>query len=219
MGGTGASGDAARRDAPVRSIAIIGAGGMARDALHVLDALGLGAKLAGFFESAAVWRPRRVGGLPVLSLDTLDTGAMDLVVAVGSGNAREAIIGSLPSEARYPSYLHPSVLVGRNVGIGAGTLVCAGSILTCDIEVGEHVQLNIGTYVTHDCVLGALVTTGPGVRISGNCTIGRRAYIGTNACLRERTRVGDDAVVGMGAVVVADIDGGVWVGNPARRLR
>lgn len=203
----------------MKRIAIVGAGGMARDALHTLDALGLGGRIAGFFESPDVWTEREVGGLKVRPLAAIDAATMDILIAIGSGAARELVVHALPTDARYPTFVHPSVSVGRNVEIGAGSLVCAGSILTCDIRIGAHVQLNIATLVTHDCVLEDFATTAPGVRISGNCRLGRRAYVGTSACIRERTRIGDDVTVGMGAVVVNDLDAGTWVGNPARRLR
>ncbi len=204
----------------MKSIAIIGAGGMARDALHTLDALGLAAAVIGFFETPEIVRERDVSGLPVRATTALDIGATDLLVAVGSGTARSVLVAGLPPTARYPRYVHPSVSIGRNVEMGSGTLVCAGSIMTGDIRLGRHVQLNIGTFVTHDCVLGDFVTTAPGVRISGNCRIGPRSFIGTNASIREGTTIDADTVVGMGAVVTRDLSGGgVWIGNPARRIR
>lgn len=203
----------------MRPIAIIGAGGMARDALHTLAALGLDGQVAAFFESRDVWRPRDLAGLPVRALPTLDATAMDVLVAIGSGGAREALVEALPADTVFPTYIHPSVQVGPRVDIGAGSLVCAGSILTTDIRIGRHAQLNIGTFVTHDCVLGDFVTASPGVRLNGNCTVGARVLLGTGACVRERTTIAADSVIGMGAVVLRDVAGGTWVGNPARRLR
>lgn len=202
----------------MKRIAIVGAGGMARDALHVLDALGLGARISGFHESAAVWQARDLLGLPVLPLDRIDAGS-DVLIAIGNGAARAAMVEAMPVEVDYPVFVHPSVSIGRAVELGEGTLVCAGSILTVNIRVGRHVQLNLGSFLAHDGAHGDFVTTGPGARINGHCTIGARAYIGSNACLRERTTVAADAVIGMGAVVVCDVPGGTWVGNPARRLR
>lgn len=203
----------------MRHIAIIGAGGMARDALHTLDALGIADRVVGFFESPAIWSERRVGGLPVLASTHLDFDSMELLVAVGCGSARASIVADFPGGAYYPSYVHPSVQLGRRVEIGAGCLVCAGSLLTTDIRIGRHVQLNIGTFVTHDCVLEDFVTAAPGVRLSGNCTVGARAFLGTGSCVRERTTIAADSIIGMGAVVTCDVPGGTWVGNPARHLR
>jgi acetyltransferase-like isoleucine patch superfamily enzyme len=38
--------------------------------------------------------------------------------------------------------------------------------------------------------------------------------------IRENVRIGAGAVIGMGAVVLADVpDGQTWVGSPARKLR
>lgn len=192
---------------------------MARDAMHTLDALGLAGRVCGFFESASAYRARQIDGVPVQPIESLDCDAADVLVAVGAGHVRAALVASLPAWTRYPIYVHPGVPVGRRVELGAGTFIGAGCILTCDITVGSHVQLNIGTTVTHDCVLGDYVTTAPGVRLSGGCRIGEGAFLGSGACVRERVSILPGAVVGMGAVVLRDVPGGVWVGNPARQLR
>lgn len=202
-----------------RPIGIVGAGGMARDALVVLDALGLTSKVSNFYESDAVWRPRTIHGFEVKPLSELDTEKCDAIVALGSGSHRQAIVESLPPTTRYPTYLHPSVARGRSVDIGEGVIVCAGSVLTIDITIQSHAQINVCSSVTHDCVIGAFATISPGVRLSGCCTLGRRVFIGTGASLREKVNIADDITVGMGAVVVSSLSRhGTYVGCPARRV-
>jgi virginiamycin A acetyltransferase len=50
--------------------------------------------------------------------------------------------------------------------------------------------------------------------------IGNDVWIGDNACIRFGTRIGHGAVIGMGAVVVADVPPyAIVVGSPARVLR
>ncbi|WP_269449113.1 CatB-related O-acetyltransferase [Massilia endophytica] len=50
--------------------------------------------------------------------------------------------------------------------------------------------------------------------------IGNDVWIGDNACIRFGTKIGDGAVIGMGAVVVADVPPyAIVVGSPARVLR
>lgn len=204
----------------VKGIAIIGASGMARDALNVLDALGLADRVVGMFESDDIWQSREISGFPVLPFSAIEPGKVEALIAVGDPRQRASIRDRLPSEIHYPVFVHPSVVVGRKVELSKGTLVCAGSILTCDITIADHVQINIATSVTHDCVLGNFSTTAPGVRISGNCTIGAYAYLGTNCSVHQKIRIGEGVTVGMGSVVIRDLDaGGVYVGNPARRIR
>lgn len=202
----------------MKSIAIVGAGGMARDALVVLDALGLGGRVSGFYESDEVWSDRRIKGLPVCRLSSINVATQHVVVGIGDGLIRQKVVELLPSHAVFPTFMHPSVVRGRDVELDAGTIICAGTVLTTDITFGKHVLVNVGCTITHDCTLGDYATLSPGCRLSGNCSVGKRVFIGTAACLREKTTVVDDVVIGMGAVVVDSLtEAGTYIGCPARR--
>ena len=64
-----------------------------------------------------------------------------------------------------------------------------------------------------------LATFAGRVSLGDGVVVGRGAYLGQATCVRENVKVCDDAVVGMGAVVLADIPPGeARVGPPARRL-
>jgi len=201
----------------MRSIAIIGAGGMGRDALLVLDALGLSGRIRAFYEHDSHWRDRCIHDIPVRPLRELDIISSDVLVAIGNGELRKTIVQSLPPDTRYPTFVHPSTIVGRKVELAQGTLVSAGCILTTDITIGRHVQINIGSSITHDCVVGDFSTLSPGVSLSGNCIVEQHAFLGTRCVVREKCRIGAGTTIGMGAVVVRDALDGVWLGNPARR--
>jgi acetyltransferase-like isoleucine patch superfamily enzyme len=109
------------------------------------------------------------------------------------------------------------------VQVAGGVVICAGSILTVNIEVHEHAQINLDCTVGHDAVIGAYATLSPGVHISGNVTLERRAFFGTGAVTvnglpGRPLKIGEDAVIGAGAVVTRDIEAGITaIGVPARR--
>lgn len=201
----------------MRKIGIFGSGGFGREVLSLLDHAGLGNKVASFFETDEIWKDRTVSGLPVLPLSQFDPAKTELVLALGNPAARRAVRDSLPPETRYPTIIHPTVVQGRSIELGTGVVICAGCILTCDIQIGAHVQLNLSTTVGHDCSLEDFVTTAPAVNISGRCQIGTGTYMGTNASLREGLSIAAESVIGMGAVVVSSISrAGIFVGNPAK---
>ncbi|WBX94205.1 NeuD/PglB/VioB family sugar acetyltransferase [Pseudoxanthomonas mexicana] len=203
----------------MKKIAIVGAGGFAREVLWLLTDLGLESRVGGFFETDEIWREREVSGLPVAPISSLDSGRWEAVLAVGSPAVRRNLRDALPKEITYPTLVHPSVQSSRRVDLAPGVVVCAGSILTCDIVVSEHVHLNLATTVGHDCQLRPFVTTAPAVNISGACDIGELTYIGTNAALREGLKIAAGTTIGMGAIVVSHIEeAGVYVGNPAKKL-
>lgn len=203
----------------MKNIAIVGAGGFAREVLWLLTDLGLESRVGGFFETDELWKEREVSGLPVAPLSSLDSGRWEAVLAVGSPAVRRNLRDALPKDMTYPTLVHPSVQRSRRVDLAPGVVVCAGSILTCDIVVSEHVHLNLATTVGHDCQLRPFVTTAPAVNISGACDIGELTYIGTNAALREGLKITAGTTIGMGAIVVSHIEeAGVYVGNPAKKL-
>jgi len=143
----------------------------------------------------------------------------EVVVAVGNSQDRKRMIESLPKETKFTTLIHPSVISG-NYTIGEGSIICAGVILTVNIKIGKHAQLNLHSDIGHDCSIGDYFTLAPGARISGNVTIGNNVYIGTNACVREKITICDNVVIGMGAIVVKDLtEAGVYIGNPLRKIK
>lgn len=112
-----------------------------------------------------------------------------------------------------------------NVSVGEGAIFCANTMVTGDAEIGTHFHCNIYSYVAHDCRIGDFVTFAPRVSCNGRVEIDDYAYIGTGAILKQGSherplRIGKGAVVGMGAVVLKDVnDGEVVVGNPATVIR
>lgn len=125
----------------------------------------------------------------------------------------------------FETLIHPSVRISRHVTMGDGVMICAGSVLTVDIDLGRHVQINIGCTVSHDAVLGDYATLSPGVHIPGAVHLGQRVFVGVGATFvngapDQPLIVGDDAVIGAGACVTKSVPPGVTVvGVPARPLQ
>jgi len=161
----------------------------------------------------------KILGLDVIPLSSFDPALYKVIVAIGDPIARKEIVESLPRDTVYATIIHPNVVMSKWLEIGEGSIITAGTILTCNIKIGKHVHLNLHTTVGHDCIIGDYVTTAPATNISGKCTIGECSYLGTNSALRQGITIGDHVTIGMGAVVVKDvIEEGTYVGNPLRKL-
>lgn len=156
-------------------------------------------------------------GRPVLPLSTYNFTGKQILIAIAAPEIRKRLAQQLDS-FHFATLIHPSASIGMNVQIGKGSIICQQVVLTCDIHLGEQCQLNLATTIGHDCTIGDYFTTAPGANISGSCSIGREVYLGTQAAIREKTHITDNVIVGMGGVVVKDInESGIYIGFPVKR--
>jgi sugar O-acyltransferase (sialic acid O-acetyltransferase NeuD family) len=204
-------------------ILVIGAGRYARDLIHAIELEGR-FQIKGIVDVNTECSEDEVFGHAVLrGRDVLQQPETPrrAFVAIPSSSVRGAWITHLSGlEFELPSLVHPSAMVGRNVEIGAGSALLAGSIVNCGSRLGRGVVLHIGTCVDHDCLLGDLVHLAPGARIAANVHVGARSHIGIGACVTQGLEIGPDSIISAGAAVVAAIPAGATAGGvPARVLR
>jgi len=172
-----------------------------------------------FMVSDAHFIEREMMGIEVIPQSSFSPDLYEVVVAIADPIAREKIVESLPNETKFGKVIHPSAQISRWVNIGEGSIITAGCIVTVNVKIGKHAQLNLQTSVGHDSIIGDYFTTAPGARINGNSCIGHSVYVGSNATLRQGINVCNNALIGMGAVVVKDItEKGVYIGNPAVKM-
>lgn len=107
------------------------------------------------------------------------------------------------------------VLLERHVSIGSNTCVDQGRHRTTTI--GEGTKVDNLVHIAHNAIIGRHCLIIAHSMIAGSAEIGDYTRIAPGALIRDWRTVGDHALVGMGSVVVKDVDDGITVaGNPAR---
>lgn len=165
---------------------------------------------------------QELGGLPVLGDDAWVFEHLErnvhFVVAVGDPDQRKKIAERyLEAGFRPATLIHPSVSMAEDVRLGRGCVLCAGAVLTTNIQLGDFVSVNLNATVGHDTELGAYSTVHPGVNISGGVQIGESSELGSGSVVLPGRKIGAKAVLGAGSVVTRDLEGGrTYIGVPAR---
>ncbi len=207
----------------MRDLVVIGAGGMAREVLDVVEAINASKdawRVVGLVAEPAPEESllRRRGYRFLGNLEKLRDLDCDVVIGIGNGSVRSRIDAEVsPWGHRSATLLHPASTVGSDVQVGEGAVLLAGVRITTNIVLGRHVQINQNATVGHDCRLGDYVSLNPLAAVSGNVAIGSETTVGANAVIIEGRRVGRRCMIGAGAVVIRDVeDDQTVVGVPAK---
>jgi sugar O-acyltransferase (sialic acid O-acetyltransferase NeuD family) len=211
-----------------QQIAVYGAGGFGREVAWLAESCGTPeerCEVVCFVDDTAAHHGSVINDIPVMGLREARERFPDarLVTAVGGPALREQLAAQ-GAEAgfAFATLVHPDTRRSRWVEMGEGTVICAGNILTTNITLGRHVQINLDCTVGHDVVMGDFTTLAPGVHVSGWVHMGKRVYVGTGAAILNGSSdaplvIGDDAVIGGAACVTRSVAPGTTVvGVPAR---
>lgn len=183
---------------------IFGAGGSGREIAWLAEQCWGDAVQPIFLVDQHAYLSGPVNGVRVMLLaDVVLDNADRFVVAIGDPTLRRNAVTNCINAGLHPATLiHPRVEMSGRVKVGQGSVICAGSIATTDVVIGDHVHVNLVCTISHDVRLGDYTTLSPGVHISGNVDIGRDVFIGTGANIING-RPGDPLVIGDGAVIAA----------------
>jgi sugar O-acyltransferase (sialic acid O-acetyltransferase NeuD family) len=187
---------------------IVPAGGFARELMSMAAACDF--EIEGLYDDKPSQGLKPVDQIPINS---------SICIAIGSSKQRKNFYTRLNSKGNFPAIIHPRALIQEptTVNYGEGTVITAGSILTCDISLGRFVLVNLNCSIGHDCKLHDFVSLMPGVNLGGAVELEEGVYVGTGATILPEIKIGAWSTVGAGALVTKDVPPGKTVkGIPAR---
>lgn len=212
----------------MKDLIIFGASGFGREVAWAVERLNKAEptwNLLGFMDDNDEIQNSLINGYKVLgkSSDVIHYPEAYFVCAVGASRVRERIVNKLKSinpDIKFGTVIDPTVEMSNLVTVGEGTIICAHTIITVNIEIGSHVIINLDCTVGHDAILKDFVTLYPSVNVSGITNIGHAVELGTGMQIIQGKTVGDYSIVGAGAVVVKDIpEKCTAVGSPAKPIK
>lgn len=110
------------------------------------------------------------------------------------------------------------VLIGNSVEVGSCSVIAQGTIEPTVIE--DYVKIDDSCFIAHNVYIskGSLIIANS--EISGSVFIGKNSWISPNVCIKDGVNIGDNCTIGMGSVVLKDVEHHTTIiGNPGRPLK
>lgn len=211
-----------------KDIIIIGAGGFGREIKFLIDDINkieYKFNIIGFIDDNLP-KGQIINGIEVLGdlnfLVKLNK-PISIVLGIGDPIVKKKIISAIQNNTffNFPNLIHPNVIIGTDeVILGHGNVICAGNIITCNINIKNFVTLNLSCTVGHDTIINDFASFMPSVNISGEVLINECVYVGTGAKIINQLEIGEKTIVGAGAVVSKSLPSNCTaVGIPAKPIK
>lgn len=203
-------------------VVIFGAGGHAQVLIDILELVGV-YRIAGIYDDSPHLVGKLIYGYPILGAIGSNVAIRKGIIGIGDNDQRsliaQRILEKMP-DFEFISAVHPSAIIGKNVSIGPGVAVMAGSVVNPNTVLEAHSVVNTMSSVDHDCHLAPFSSVAPGAHLGGNVRLGNRSFIGMGATVIQNIQIGQDTVVGAGATVVSNLPSQVIAfGTPAKVTR
>jgi sugar O-acyltransferase (sialic acid O-acetyltransferase NeuD family) len=206
-------------------VVIIGAGGHGRVVLDILRAEGKH-NVVGFLDADPTLAGSTVGGLPVMGRVNnfprlREQRVKGAIVAIGESRARRRYAQViLDNGLELISTRHPSATLSASASIGRNVVIAPGAIIGPEARVEDSAIINTASIIEHECVIGTGAHICPAAAMAGRVNVSPGAFIGLGSRIIQCLTIGEDAIVGAGAVVIADVPASATVvGVPARVVK
>ena len=161
----------------------------------------------------------------ICTTDELSTTEEDLNVTIAIGNAkvRKMLAEKLSTNThlKFPNLIDPSVIYDdEETMLGKGNIICANTIMTVNIKIGNFNIINLDCTIGHDDVLNNYITIYPSVNVSGNVIVNDCTEIGTGTQIIQGLKICSNTIIGASAAVVKSIEeSGTYVGVPVKKIK
>lgn len=121
---------------------------------------------------------------------------------------------------KFPVIVSKDAIVNEDVLIGEGSQLFDGAVINSGTRIGNFSIINTKATVEHDCTVGDYCHVATSAVLSGGVEVGDFSMIGSNSVIVQYKKITSKCMIGSGCVVTKNIsEEGVYIGNPARKLK
>lgn len=213
----------------MKDLIILGTGDCAREIAHVVERVNEHSgetvwNILGFSTDRLELVGTEVDGYKVICTDDGVNAwpeEINVICSLGVARARRRVISNITNpNVRFATIIDPDAKIFRDTVVGEGSIICAGNVISINVNVGKHVIINWNCSIGHDAVIEDYSVINPGVNISGKVSVGSCTDIGVGSKVIQGLDIGPNTTVGAGSVVIKDIPSGcLAVGVPAKPIK
>jgi len=209
-----------------KEIVLLGGGGHCASVIDVIEQQGM------YHIKGILDIPEKVGqsllGYPFIGTEEdvprllgKHTFFLVTVGQIGAADTRKRLFHLLQEQgANLPVIISPIAYVSPRAKVMEGTIVMHQAFINAGAVVGANNIVNSKALVEHDVSTGAHCHLSTGSVLNGGCHLGDEVLLGSRAALRQGVSISSRVLIGMGSVVLRDIqEAGVYVGMPVQKIR
>jgi len=207
----------------MNNLLIIGARGFGREIFNsATESLGYGTEfqIKGFLDDKFDALDKFEGYPPIISsVEDYQIEDGDIFVcALGDVRYKEKYVNMILNRGGvFPTLVHKTAYISKNVELGRGCLVLAGARIHCDVKVGNFVTFQPYSIIGHDVQIGDWCHINAYADCGGGSIIGNRVTLHTTSFVLPKAVIGDGATIGAGSVTLLRVKAGQTVfGVPAK---
>ena len=119
--------------------------------------------------------------------------------------------------SHFATIIHPTAVISKFAKIGKGVSIQPFVSVGPNVTIADYVQIFAQSLIGHNSTLDNYSYVANNACIGAHVHLKEGAYLGTNCSILENVTIGKWGLVGIGAVVIKDVDNySKVVGNPAR---
>lgn len=195
----------------MKNLVIIGTGRHAAEVYYLLHDMGLADSLEAFagdvLPDNGIFLGKKVWLITDLIKAYKDNYLKPSVIVAIGGNEPNKRLTALFHQHQFPFFnaIHPSISLERLGLLGSGITIAQGTVLTCNIQIGNYSIINIGCTISHDCIIGKNVNISPGCHLAGNVVIEDDVFLGTGVTIIPKITIGKGSIIAAGSCIIKDV--------------